>query len=330
MNLFYLIFFYFFEDKDQKELKNRLEVLLKKIENRNCADCGQPCPLWANTNLGVFFCIDCSSVHRNLGKKKTEKCQNIVKSVHRDVWTVSQVEAMEKQGNKLSNDFYEAISPERVKKPKESDSPSLKANYIKQKYDDKLFTPDTIETLSQSQSLPLLSLKNNSSIDESTTPKLSQDALDLVNSSKTKKEKTDLEILLLEKYNQYEEDIKLQREKLKRERLNRERIEEIKKQTDELYRLNIIRNIIDKKKEKEHELNEKLVEERNKLLQERRDKLERRKERLAESEKRRWEAVRRAAEREREKQRQLGRSVSVNPYTTTTSQTDDDDNPFGY
>lgn len=92
MTNFSYLFIYLFKDGNQRELKQRLEVLLKKIENRNCADCGQPCPLWANTNLGVFFCIDCSSVHRNLGKKKNEKSKNIVKSVHRDVWTASQVE----------------------------------------------------------------------------------------------------------------------------------------------------------------------------------------------------------------------------------------------
>lgn len=227
---------------------------------------------------------------------------------------------MEKQGNKLCNNYYEAaLSPEHVKKPKENDSPKIKANYIKQKYEDKLFTPNNIETLSQSQSLQLSPLKNNS-IDESKLPRLSDDALDLVNSSKLKKEKTDLEILLLEKYNQYEEDVKLQREVLKREQLNRERIQEVKQQTDELYRLNIIKNIIDRKKVQQNELNEKLVEERNKNIQERRDKLERRKERLAESEKRRWEAVRRAAEREREKTRKLGRPVEDNPYSMKSNE----------
>lgn len=221
---------------------------------------------------------------------------------------------MERQGNKLGNDFYEAaLSPKRIMKPKENDPPRVKANYIKQKYDDQLFTPNHLEPILPPQ--PISPVKNNS-IDESLFPKLSQDALDIVNSSKSNREKTDLEKLLLEKYNQYEEELKLEKERLKREVLNRERIQEVKNQTDELYRLNIIRNIIDKKKIKENELNEKLVEERNKLLQERREKIEKRKERFAESEKRRWEATRRAAEREREKAKKLGRSVTENPYST--------------
>ena len=162
---------------------------------------------------------------------------------------------------------------------------------------------------SQSQSIPL----KKSSLEE--LPKLSQDALDIIISSKLHREKTDLEILLLDKYNQYEEEIKLEKERKKQEELNRERIQAVKRQTNELLRLNIIKNIINRKKEKESEINEKLVEERNKLLQERREKIEQRKERFAESEKRRWEATRRAAEREREKSKKLGRPVTENPYS---------------
>lgn len=79
-------------EEGQKELKNRLEILLQKIDNRYCADCGQVNPRWANTNLGLFYCIDCSSAHRNLNGNKIEKSKILIKSVHRDVWTPSQVE----------------------------------------------------------------------------------------------------------------------------------------------------------------------------------------------------------------------------------------------
>jgi hypothetical protein len=79
-------------EEGQRELKERLGILLQKIDNRTCADCGREGPRWANTNLGLFFCIDCSSAHRNLGGKKVEKSKNLIKSVHRDVWTASQVE----------------------------------------------------------------------------------------------------------------------------------------------------------------------------------------------------------------------------------------------
>lgn len=79
-------------DSGQRELKNRLDILLSKLENQICADCGRKGPRWANTHLGLFFCIDCSTAHRSLKVKKKEKSQNVIKSVHRDVWTPSQVE----------------------------------------------------------------------------------------------------------------------------------------------------------------------------------------------------------------------------------------------
>jgi len=37
-----------------------LEKLLKKEENRNCADCNRKSPSWASTNCGVFICIKCA------------------------------------------------------------------------------------------------------------------------------------------------------------------------------------------------------------------------------------------------------------------------------
>ena len=44
-----------------------LNHLLQKPENKFCADCSSPNPNWASTNIGVFLCIKCSSIHRQLG-----------------------------------------------------------------------------------------------------------------------------------------------------------------------------------------------------------------------------------------------------------------------
>ena len=72
---------------DQAKLRKRLEALLKKPENQVCCDCGRRGARWASANLGNFFCIECSGIHRNLGVHIS-----FVRSVNLDTWTTEQVE----------------------------------------------------------------------------------------------------------------------------------------------------------------------------------------------------------------------------------------------
>jgi stromal membrane-associated protein len=74
--------------------KKRLDAMVKKEENRFCADCGCREPRWASANLGIFICLSCSGIHRNLGVHIS-----FVRSFNLDTWKTEQVDKMERLGN---------------------------------------------------------------------------------------------------------------------------------------------------------------------------------------------------------------------------------------
>ena len=70
----------------QEKAQTILTSMLRDEDNKYCVDCDSKGPRWASWNLGVFLCIRCAGIHRNLGVHISK-----VKSVNLDSWTPQQV-----------------------------------------------------------------------------------------------------------------------------------------------------------------------------------------------------------------------------------------------
>ena len=92
-------------------MHKRIESISQLATNKRCADCKTRISAgWASAKLGVFICIDCSSIHRNMGTHIS-----FVRSVTLDNWTKEQVDFMEEWGNERANQYYEASIPANYK-----------------------------------------------------------------------------------------------------------------------------------------------------------------------------------------------------------------------
>ena len=116
-----------------------LNHLLQKPENKFCADCSSPNPNWASTNIGVFLCIKCSSIHRQLGTHISK-----IKSINLDLWPLDVLNNFKYINNEIANDFWEyKIRYKNKNSLKINDN--LLFNFIKAKYQDKLYVKNLID-----------------------------------------------------------------------------------------------------------------------------------------------------------------------------------------
>ena len=119
-------------DKDkqqrmQEKYQAVLSGLLREEDNKYCVDCDSKGPRWASWNLGVFLCIRCAGIHRNLGVHISR-----VKSVNLDTWTAEQVASMMQMGNRRARLIYEASLTDAFRR---SQTDSAMEQFIRSKYE---------------------------------------------------------------------------------------------------------------------------------------------------------------------------------------------------
>ncbi|TNM85930.1 hypothetical protein fugu_008201 [Takifugu bimaculatus] len=113
-----------------------LSKLLREEDNKYCADCEAKGPRWASWNLGVFICIRCAGIHRNLGVHISR-----VKSVNLDQWTSEQIQSIQDMGNTKARKLYEANLPETFRRPQTDQAVEF---FIRDKYEKKKYYSEKV------------------------------------------------------------------------------------------------------------------------------------------------------------------------------------------
>ncbi|XP_047347848.1 stromal membrane-associated protein 1 [Vespa velutina] len=115
----------------QDKCQNLLNQMLRDEDNKYCVDCDAKGPRWASWNLGIFLCIRCAGIHRNLGVHISK-----VKSVNLDTWTPEQVVSLQQMGNSRARAVYEANLPDSFRRPQTDCSLE---SFIRAKYEHKKY-----------------------------------------------------------------------------------------------------------------------------------------------------------------------------------------------
>ncbi|CAO1405479.1 unnamed protein product [Diamesa serratosioi] len=115
----------------QEKCNTILNQLLRDEDNKYCCDCDSKGPRWASWNLGIFLCIRCAGIHRNLGVHISR-----VKSVNLDTWLPDQVVSLQQMGNSRARAVYEALLSDNFRRP---NTDSGLESFIRAKYEQKKY-----------------------------------------------------------------------------------------------------------------------------------------------------------------------------------------------
>lgn len=118
-------------EAENKQNLVKLKQLLQIPGNEICADCASAASEWASVNLGVFICLRCSGLHRQLGTHISK-----VRSVRLDSWQPDQLLQMELVGNLTAQQIYEKGMKKSCRRAANQSDQSM-FQFIRDKYENK-------------------------------------------------------------------------------------------------------------------------------------------------------------------------------------------------
>ena len=77
-----------------------IQEIVSLEENSKCFDCGTQKPKWSSINNGIFLCLKCAGIHRNLGLNIS-----VIRSLQMESWDEKQILFLKKGGNEKFKNF---------------------------------------------------------------------------------------------------------------------------------------------------------------------------------------------------------------------------------